>query len=57
MENRARNWMGVLNNPTLSAEEFIKELYQNGKINYICGQLEKGTEGTLHIQYFVQFST
>jgi len=27
-----------------------------GKAKYVCGQLERGAEGTIHLQYFLNFA-
>lgn len=44
-----KNWNGVLNNPTLEGSSYLKGWYEEAKPTYVCGQLEKGEEGTLHI--------
>jgi len=51
----ATNWLGTLNNPDVVPHEFLEEIYTRLKANYVCGQLEKGQEGTVHIQFFVNF--
>lgn len=49
------NWLGTLNNPEEEPIVFLERLYTVGKATYVCGQLEKGAEGTVHIQYFINF--
>lgn len=51
----SRNWLGTLNNPDCVPHEFLEDLYTKLKAVYVCGQLEKGKEGTPHIQYFMNF--
>lgn len=51
---QARMWLGTLNNPTEDPAEFIERWTKAGAI-YVTGQLEKGADGTPHIQYFVQY--
>jgi hypothetical protein len=51
--DRARNWLGTLNNPAVDPEEYL--LQWADKAVYVCGQLEEGKEGTRHIQFFVNF--
>lgn len=48
-----RNWIGTLNNPEVDAREYLEKWSQLKSVKYVCGQLEKGAEGTRHIQYFV----
>lgn len=47
------NWLGTLNNPTEVPHEFLERIYTGLKAKYVCGQFEKGEEGTPHIQFFV----
>jgi len=49
------NWLCTLNNPEVDCREFLEKWHSTGKANYVCGQLERGAEGTAHIQYFVNF--
>jgi len=51
----SRNWLGTLNNPEHDCKEWLEKLHKAGKAIYTCGQLEKGAEGTPHIQFFVNF--
>lgn len=43
------NWMGVKNNPKDITSDYLENLYIHSKARYVCGQLEKGEEGTPHI--------
>lgn len=51
----ARTYLGTLNNPTVDPKDFLEKWFTQGKARYVCGQLEKGEEGTPHIQYFLNF--
>lgn len=55
MSLKSRNWLGTLNNPDVEGQEFLEKWFTEGKAKYVVGQLERGTEGTLHIQYFLNF--
>lgn len=60
MENtkcQARNFLGTLNNPEVDPRDFLEKWVTQAKAKYVCGQLEKGEEGTVHIQYFLNFSS
>lgn len=52
-DTKAATWMGTLNNPPKDADAVLKDLYETGKFRYVCGQLEQGENGTLHIQFYV----
>jgi hypothetical protein len=54
-EGVARNFLITRNNPEIPPEEYLKELYEKTEAIYVVGQLEKGKEGTLHIQAYVNF--
>lgn len=41
------------NNPTMFTEEYLLKWYEQPEVSYVAGQLEKGTEGTPHIQCYV----
>lgn len=45
----ARNWIGTLNNPEEEPEDYLKTWSEHAE--YVTGQLEKGEQGTEHIQY------
>lgn len=53
--SRSRNWLCTLNNPTEDPEGYLKLWHTQAKATYVCGQLEKGQEGTPHIQFFLNF--
>lgn len=42
------------NNPDFTAEEYLEKWWSLPETNYVNGQLEKGKEGTVHIQAYVQ---
>jgi len=46
-----------MNNPTEDTESWLRTLHHKTGATYTCGQLELGTEGTPHIQFFVNFSS
>lgn len=47
------NWLGTLNNPEVSCQDFLESLFNKMNAVYVVGQLEKGAEGTPHIQFFI----
>lgn len=49
------NWLGTLNNPEVALADYLEAWITRGKAAYVVGQLEKGKEGTVHIQFFVNF--
>lgn len=49
----ARSFICTLNNPTEFGQEYLEKMFAELKAVYICGQLEKGKEGTLHLQFFI----
>jgi hypothetical protein len=53
--SRSHNFIGTLNNPTVPPQEYIELWHTKAKATYVCGQLEKGKEGTPHIQFFINF--
>lgn len=50
-----RNWLITRNNPEVGAEDYLTKFHQEVKARYTVGQLEKGAEGTIHIQFFCNF--
>lgn len=48
---RSRIWLCTLNNPL----ESLADLYEVFKPKYMCGQVEKGESGTIHLQFFLHF--
>lgn len=51
----ARNWLCTLNNPQVDPKDYLELFYNTTKATYVCGQLEKGEEGTPHIQFFANY--
>lgn len=51
----ARNYIMTYNNPDEDTKEFLEKLHKAAKATYTCGQLEKGENGTPHIQFFMNF--
>lgn len=49
--DQGRKWFGTLNNPEEpdGVETWLKHLYETAKPVYVCGQLERGDNGTPHI--------
>lgn len=45
----------TLNNPDEFHEDYLENFYKKTKAQYVCGQLEKGAEGTLHLQFFANY--
>lgn len=52
-----RNWLGTKNNPEIPAQEFLEGLHVSTRATYTCGQLERGSSGTTHVQFFMNFAT
>lgn len=52
----ARNYLFTLNNPKEFSEEYLRSFYEKSKARYLCGQLEKGEEGTPHLQFFANYA-
>jgi len=51
------NWLCTLNNPdTATTESYLKSWKDYKHCNYVTGQVEQGDKGTVHIQYFLNFS-
>jgi len=44
-----KNWLGTLNNPKVSTDEYLESWVTKAKATWVTGQLEKGKEGTPHI--------
>ena len=54
-------YIGTLNNPEehykdFMLEDWLQAIHKQSKAVYTVGQLEKGKEGTQHVQYFMCFS-
>lgn len=54
---KGRNWIGTLNNPVTTGEAYLERISQSKGVQYVTGQLERGEEGTPHIQFFVNTTT
>ncbi len=56
-KTQCRTWLATHNNPEEpdTIGEWLEKMYTHSKARYICGQLEKGAEGTVHIQYYINF--
>ena len=52
----SRNWLGTYNNPTDIPHEYLEKGFNTLKAKYVCGQLEKGENGTPHVQFFVNLN-
>lgn len=53
---KGNQWIGTYNNIDVTiAEDYLKKWHETAKAVYVTGQIEKGKEGTIHLQYFVQF--
>lgn len=52
---KSSRWIGTLNNPKAEPEEFLRLWFEKAGARYVTGQLEKGQEGTVHIQYALYF--
>lgn len=55
MSLKSRNFLMTLNNPETMTEDYLKAIHDKLKAVYTCGQLEKGEQGTPHIQFFMNF--
>lgn len=55
---RLRNWCFTLNNPgTIALDEWGKRIFNSGHVRYLKFQLEKGANGTPHIQGYIEFTS
>ena len=50
-DKRGRTWLCTLNNPELTLEQ----VHQSTSAAYTVGQLEQGSNGTLHLQFVQNF--
>ncbi len=53
-------YLGTLNNPTdhypdFDLAQYLEAWKTKAKAVYVTGQLEKGEEGTPHVQFFLNF--
>lgn len=52
----ARTYLGTLNNPDVDIIiDYLEKWHSTAKARYVVGQLEKGVEGTPHIQFYLNF--
>ena len=60
-KSKVRNFLCTTNfkelqEKDINAEQYLDQIYFKSGARYVVGQLEKGEqEGTLHIQFFVNF--
>lgn len=57
---RGHNFILTLNNPQthykdLDWKEYLEKWHTEGKADFVTGQLEKGKDGTPHIQFFLHY--
>jgi hypothetical protein len=51
-------FIGTYNNiDTTMCEAYLESWTKTGGAAFATGQLEKGTEGTIHLQYFIHMKT
>jgi len=50
---QTRMVIATYNNPPEEYEEYLEKWSKIPGVVYVTGQLEKGTNGTPHLQYFV----
>lgn len=54
--SRVRAFVLVVNNPTDTVEDALSAMHLNvADLRYFCGQYERGSNGTLHFQCYLQF--
>ncbi|AXH76045.1 MAG: helicase [Circoviridae sp.] len=51
--HKSRMFIGTLNNPKHTPEDYLTQWYATGNFAYITGQLEKGKDGTPHVQFYL----
>jgi len=54
MPANTRMVIGTHNNPAVDPKDYLEAWSKVDGVVFVTGQLEKGAEGTPHIQYFVQ---
>lgn len=58
MSKLARSWLGTLNHPEAQdIREWLEKFYTDSKAVYLNGQLERGENGTPHIQFYLNLKT
>ena len=56
MSKQCTNYLGTYNNPkNFEPQEYLEMWVKKASAVYVVGQLEKGAEGTVHIQFFINF--
>lgn len=51
---RSKNWFATWNNPGDNPEAKLKALMDdNPSVTFVCGQLEQGPSGTIHLQFYM----
>lgn len=56
-ENRAVMFLCTKNNPdTTMLESYLEKWHKEAGAVFVTGQLEKGKEGTPHLQFFLHFA-
>lgn len=53
--NKHRGWILTINNPTEDEQRIAQVLGGEKNLQYACGELERGENGTLHIQAYVEW--
>ncbi len=53
---QSTHWCFTLNNPVLTGEEYLAELEKHPKFRFAVCQLEKGDNGTPHLQGYIEFT-
>lgn len=54
--SKGNNWLCTYNNPdTAMVQEYLSLWFTKARATYVNGQLERGENGTVHIQYFLNF--
>lgn len=54
---KSNNWLMTLNNPEHFCQDYLEKIHTDLKAVYTVGQLERGAEGTNHIQFFMNFKS
>jgi len=54
---KAYQFIATLNNPDIAAEDYLAAWFATKRFAFVTGQLEKGENGTPHIQYFLHSKT
>lgn len=52
-----RNFLCTWNNPPAEAQEALEKLHNDLKATHTLGQLEKGENGTVHLQFTMNFKS